>query len=54
MSLVATCKLQGIDPFAYLRDVLVRLPSTPASRVYDLTPRGWKASIEAGRFTVAS
>jgi hypothetical protein len=51
MTLVGTCKLNGIDPFAYLRDVLVRRHSTPAARIYDLTPRGWKAAVEAGRFT---
>jgi transposase len=51
MTLVGTCKLNGVDPFAYLRDVLVRRHSTPPERIYDLTPRGWKAAIEAGRFT---
>ena len=54
MTLVGTCKLQGIDPFAYLRDVLVRRCTTPASRVAELTPRGWKAAAEAGRITVAN
>ncbi len=42
MTLVGTCKLQGIDPQAYLADVLVRVATTPASRVGELTPRGWK------------
>jgi transposase len=51
MTLVGTCKLNGVDPFAYLRDVLVRRHSTPSERIYDLTPRGWKAAIDAGRFT---
>jgi transposase len=52
MTLVGTCKLNGIDPFAYLRDVLVRRHAVSADRLYDLTPRGWKAAIEAGRFTL--
>jgi transposase len=42
MTLVGTCKLQGIDPQAYLADVLVRAATTPVSRIDELTPRGWK------------
>lgn len=41
-SLINTCKLQGVEPFAYLRDVLDRISTHPASRVAELTPRGWK------------
>lgn len=41
-SLINTCKLQGVEPFAYLRDVLDRISTHPASRVGELTPRGWK------------
>jgi hypothetical protein len=44
-SLVASCKLIGIDPFAYLRDVLDRISTHPASRIAELTPRGWKAAL---------
>jgi hypothetical protein len=47
MTLVATCKLQGIDPEAYLADVLVRVNTTPLSRLGELTPRGWKKAREA-------
>jgi transposase len=46
MTLVATCKLQGVDPEAYLADVLVRVGTTPASRIAELTPRGWKTARE--------
>ena len=42
-SLVATCKLCGIDPFAYLRDVLDRVSMHPAKRIAELTPSGWKS-----------
>jgi transposase len=41
-SLVASCKLCGIDPFVYLRDVLDRVSIHPASRIAELTPSGWK------------
>jgi transposase len=43
-SLVASCKLCGIDPFAYLRDVLERISTHPASRITELLPRNWKPS----------
>jgi transposase len=43
-SLVATCKLCRIDPFAYLRDVLARVSTHPASQIADLTPSGWAAT----------
>ena len=42
-SLIATCRLQGIDPYTYLVDVLQRVGQHPAARVAELTPRRWKA-----------
>ena len=47
-SLIETCKLSGIEPFEYLRDVLERLPTHPASRVEELTPRNWLAARAKG------
>jgi len=41
-SLLVTCKLQGVDPYTYLVDVLQRVSRHPASRVIELTPRVWK------------
>lgn len=41
-SLIATCRLQGVDPYAYLVDVLQRVNTHPARRVHELTPRLWK------------
>ena len=35
MSLVQSAKLHKIDPWAYLRDVLARIHSHPASRIDD-------------------
>lgn len=40
-SLIDTCKLNGIDPFAYLQDVLSRLPSHPVNRLDELLPHTW-------------
>jgi transposase len=41
MSLVQSAKLNGHDPYAYLRDVLERLPTHPNSRIDDLLPHRW-------------
>jgi transposase len=46
-SFTATCKLLGIDSFAYLRDVLGRLPTHPAERLEELLPHLWKAAQKA-------
>jgi hypothetical protein len=40
-SVIVSCKLAGIDPFAYLRDVLMRAHTHPANRVHELIPREW-------------
>ncbi len=41
-SLVASCKLNGIDPFAYFRDVLEKVSTHPAGRIDELLPGNWK------------
>ena len=47
MSLIQSAKLNGLDPYAYLRDVLTRLPTHKASRISELLPHRW-ASLRAG------
>lgn len=42
MSLVQSAKLNGHDPWAYLRDVLERLPSHPNRRIDELLPHRWE------------
>lgn len=44
MSLVHSARLNGHDPYAYLRDVLERLPTQPASRIDELLPHRWSAA----------
>jgi transposase len=41
MSLVQSAKLNGHDPWEYLRDVLERLPGHPNSRIEELLPHRW-------------
>ena len=45
-SLIETCKLNGVDPRAWLADILARLPDHPAHRVAELMPWARKASQE--------
>ena len=41
MSLIHSAKLNALEPYAYVRDVLERLPTLPASRITDLLPHRW-------------
>jgi transposase len=40
-TLIECCKMQGVDPFTYLVDVLQRIDSHPAKDVHLLTPKLW-------------
>ena len=42
MSLIQSAKLNGHDPYAYMKDVLSRLPTHRASQVGDLLPHRWQ------------
>lgn len=46
-TLIETCKLNDVDPRAWLADVLARLPDHPAKRITDLLPWNWKAALAA-------
>jgi transposase len=50
-SFTATCKHLGIDTFAYLRDVLERLPTHPPDRLEELLPHQWQAVKSARKAT---
>jgi transposase len=47
-SLIATAKLNDVEPFAYLKDILRRLSDGhPINRLDDLLPWNWAASLAA-------
>jgi transposase len=43
MSLIQSAKLNGHDPYAYLKDVLARLPTQRNSMIGELLPHRWQA-----------
>jgi hypothetical protein len=47
MSLVHSARINGHDPYTYLKDVLERLPTHPASRIDDLLPHRWTPTTTA-------
>ena len=38
----ARARANGHEPYAYLKDVLERLPTPPASRIDELLPHRWR------------
>jgi hypothetical protein len=45
-SLIITAKLNGVDPRAWLADVLARIADHPASRLHELLPWNWRKARE--------
>ncbi len=41
-SIFGTCKIHGINPFEYLKDILERVNTHPASRIDELLPIQWE------------
>ena len=44
MSLIQSARMNGHDPYAYLKDVLTRLPTHKAGRIEELLPHCWQPS----------
>lgn len=40
-SLLGTCKMHGIDPYVWLKDVLSRIAQHPINRISELLPHNW-------------
>ena len=43
-TLIESCKLNDVDPRAWLADILARLPDHPAKRITELLPWNWTAA----------
>ena len=46
MSVINTCKRAGVEPYAYLLDVIRRLPSMKTTELAPLLPPEWKRQRE--------
>ena len=44
MSLIQSARMNGHDPYAYLRDVMARLPMQRASQISELLPHRWQST----------
>lgn len=47
-TIVESCRRRGLDPQAYLRDVLTRLPKMTTSQIPGLTPEAWARARRQG------
>ncbi len=46
VSLIASCRMLGIEPLAYIRDLFCLLPSWPKHRLLELAPAYWKSTLQ--------
>ena len=54
-TIIENCRLHGIDPYAYLRDVLTRLPGMTNRQLAELLPQAWaKARTHQAHFAAAA
>ena len=42
MSLLHSARLNALDPYSYIKDVLTRMPTQPAGRIEELLPHRWQ------------
>jgi transposase len=40
-SVIESCRRRSIDPYAYLKDVLTRLPRMTNHQIHEVTPKAW-------------
>ena len=46
-SLVESCRMNDVEPWAYFKDVLMRVWTHPADRIHELMPRLWKPPLDS-------
>jgi transposase len=52
-TVIESCRRRGLDPYAYLRDVLTRLPALTNRQVPEITPANWARSRPVPRSLAA-
>lgn len=53
-TVVESCRRRGLDPYAYLRDVLTRLPQMTNRQTIEVTPEAWAKARRQTRLQQAS
>jgi transposase len=53
-TLIECCRRRGLNPFAYLRDVLTRLPNMTNRQIHEVTPEAWSKSRRTSQLQPAS
>lgn len=48
-TIIESCRRRGVEAYAYLRDVLTRLPTMTNWQIKDITPQAWAKSRKAAR-----
>ncbi len=41
-TITSTCRLHNVDPYEYIKDVLIRIQTHPLSKIDELLPQNWK------------
>ncbi len=44
-TIVATCNANGVNPKAYIKNILIRVQNTPSSEIDSLLPQNWKEAV---------
>jgi len=43
-TITSTCRLHNVDAYEYIKDVLIRIQTHPASKIDEILPQNWKAT----------
>ena len=44
-SFLGTCKINGVNPFEWLRDILFKIPTHPVNKLQELLPSQWNSKM---------
>lgn len=45
-SFMGTCRKNGVNPFEWLRDILIRIAEHHANKLHELLPQNWVNSVQ--------
>jgi transposase len=48
-TIIESCRRRGLDPYAYLKDVLTRLPDMTNHQIHEIIPEAWAKSQRSSR-----